>query len=61
MSEVSKVVTREESEWKEQSLEHSGLLTVTSEARSIRESALVGVTTRVPIICEIIKQKIQTN
>lgn len=50
------MVAREKSEWKEGSFEHSGLLTVSTEARSVRESALVGVMTRVPIICELIKQ-----
>lgn len=46
---------RSSSEW--------GLLTVTTETRSARARALdrVGVPTRVPIICETVKQRIQVR
>lgn len=38
-----------------------GLLTVTTETRSARALDRVGVPTRVPIICETVKQRIQVR
>lgn len=38
-----------------------GLLTVTTETRLARALDRVGVPTRVPIICETVKQRIQVR
>lgn len=47
------VPVRSSAEW--------GLLTVTTETRSVRALDRVGVPTRVPIICETIKQRIEVR
>lgn len=62
MPEVFKVVTREETKWKERGPDYPcniicWVWTVTTEARLTRESVREGAATRVPVICESIKPK----